>query len=167
VSSAPIADADAAAHIDQVVDQWARQWRDGDVLREITHNPLPDDRGHYHWLIRLRGEEKDVIALWLTLRQRNVHLETEVMAAAEENREALYRYLLVKNAELRGLRLAIGPEDGIYLMAEIPAGELSVERLDEVVGASVVYVDEIFPSAMSIGLASLYRRRRPGGAATL
>jgi hypothetical protein len=52
-------------------------------------------------------------------------------------------------------------------MAEIPVGELSVERLDELVGAHVVYVDEIFPTAMSIGLASLYRRRRPGGAATL
>jgi hypothetical protein len=167
VSSAPIADADAAVQLDEVVREWATQWCDGGVLREIAHNPSPDDRGQYHWLIRLRGEEKDIIALWLTLRQRTVHLETEVMAAAEENREVLYRYLLVKNAELRGLRLAIGPEEGIYLMAEIPVGELSVERLDELVGAHVVYVDEIFPTAMSIGLASLYRRRRPGGAATL
>lgn len=167
MSSAPIADADAATQLDEIVGEWATQWRDGGVLREIAHNPLPDDRGQYHWLIRLRGEEKDVIALWLTLRQRTVHLETQVMPAAEENSEALYRYLLVKNAELRGLRLAIGPEDGIYLMAEVPAGELNVERLDELVGASVIYVDEIFPTAMSIGLASLYRRRRPGGAATL
>jgi hypothetical protein len=167
VTSAPIADAWAAAQLDEVVRQWATQWRDGGVLGEIVHQPTPDDRGQFHWLIRLPGEEKDVIALWVTLRQRTVHLETEVMPAAEENREALYRYLLVKNAELKVFRLAIGPEEGIYLMAEIPAGELSVERLDEFVGASVVYVDEIFPTAMSIGLASLYRRCRPPSAATL
>jgi hypothetical protein len=167
VSSAPIADADAAAQLDRIVGEWATQWRDGGVLRETAHNAQPDDRGQYHWLIRLRGDEKDVIAVWLTLRQRTVHLETQVMPAAEENREALFRYLLVKNAELRSMRLAIGPEDGIYLMAEVPVGELNVERLDELVGASVVYVDEIFPTAMSIGLASLYRRRRPKGAATL
>ena len=66
--------------------------------------------------VRLRGEEKDVITLWLSLRQRTVHVETEVMPAPEENREALYRYLLVKNADLRDLHLAIGPEDGIYLV---------------------------------------------------
>ena len=38
------------------------------------------------------------------------------MPAPEENREELYRYLLVKNHELRELHLAIGPEDGIYLV---------------------------------------------------
>jgi hypothetical protein len=81
------------------------------------------------------------------------------MPAPEENREALYRYLLVKNAELRDLHLAIGPEDGIYLVAQVPIGEVTFERLDELVGATVHYVDEIFPTAMSMGLASLYRRR--------
>jgi hypothetical protein len=126
----------------------------------VEHQPLPDDRGHFHWLIRLKGEEKDVITLWLSLRQRTVHVETEVTPAPEENRETLFRYLLVKNAELRELHLAIGPEDGIYLMAQIPVRELTKERLDEVVGATLTYVEEIYPTAMAIGLSSLYRRRR-------
>lgn len=126
----------------------------------VDHQPLPDVRGHFHWLIRLKGEEKDVITLWLSLRQRTVHVETEVTPAPEENRETLYHYLLVKNAELRELHLAIGPEDGIYLMAQIPILELTKERLDEVVGATLTYVEEIYPTAMMIGLSSLYRRRR-------
>jgi hypothetical protein len=126
----------------------------------VEHQTLPDDRGHFHWLIRLKGEEKDVITLWLSLRQRTVHVETEVTPAPEENRETLFRYLLVKNAELRELHLAIGPEDGIYLMAQIPIRELTKERLDEVVGATLTYVEEIYPTAMTIGLSSLYRRRR-------
>jgi len=75
-------------------------------------------------------------------------------------RETLYRYLLVKNAELRELHLAIGPEDGIYLMAQIPILEVTTERLDEVVGATLTYVEEIYPTAMTMGLASLYRRRK-------
>ena len=101
----------------------------------------------------------DTQALWLTLRQRTVFLETQVMPAAEENLEALYKFLLVKNADLRDLHLAIGPEQGIYLVGHIPVGEVTLERLDELVGATVHYVDEIFPTAMSLGLASLYRRR--------
>ncbi len=83
-----------------------------EFLIGVEHQTSPDDRGHFHWLIRLKGEEKDVITLWLSLRQRSVHAETELMPAPEENREALLRYLMVKNAELRDLHFAIGPEEG-------------------------------------------------------
>ena len=159
MTRAPLGDAGSARQLDEVVSSWANQWR-ASALLGIEHQPLPDDRGHFHWLIRLRGEEKDVITLWLSLRQRTVHVETEVTPAPEENREQLYRFMLVKNAELRELHLAIGPEDGIYLVAQIPILELTVERLDEVVGATLTYVDEIYPTAMSMGLPSLYRRRR-------
>lgn len=157
--SAPIGDAEAPAILDEVVRAWEHQWRQSGLVGEVEHVAHPDDKGHYHWMIRLRGDEKDVIALWLTLRQRTVHFETEIMPAPEENREALYKFLLVKNAELRSLHLAIGPEEGIYLVTEVPAGEVSLERLDELVGATLHYVDEIFPTAMSLGFASLYRRR--------
>ena len=130
------------------------------MFGEIEHQTSPDDRGHFHWLIRLHGEEKNVITVWLSLRQRTVHVETELMPAPEENHEELYRYSLVKNAELRLVHLAIGPEDGIFLMTDIPVGEVTLERLDELVGAIVTYVDEIFPTAMTMGYGSLYRRRR-------
>jgi hypothetical protein len=82
------------------------------------------------------------------------------MPAPEDNIEALYRYLLVKNHELRELHLAIGPEAGIYLVTQVPIGELTVERMDELVGATVTYVDDMFPTVMSMGLPSIYRRRR-------
>jgi Putative bacterial sensory transduction regulator len=159
LTRAPLGDADSAQHLDDTVTSWAQLWH-ASALLGIEHQPLADDRGHFHWLIRLRGEEKDVITLWLSLRQRTVHVETEVMPAPEENHETLYRYLLVKNAELRELHLAIGPEAGIYLMAQIPMGELTIERLDEVVGATLTYVEEIYPTAMTMGLSSLYRRRK-------
>ena len=157
--SAPIGDDDAPRALDDVLRAWQLQWRESGFVGDIEHVSEPDDKGHYHWMIRLRGEEKDVIALWLTLRQRSVHFETELMPAPEENREALYRFLLVKNAELRGVHLAIGPEEGIYLVGALRLAELTLERLDEMIGATLHYVDEIFPTAMGLGLASFYRRR--------
>ena len=157
--SAPLRDETTAPRLDGLLRTWAEQWHAAGLVGEIEHRATPDDRGHFHWLVRLKGEEKDVITIWLSLRQRSVFVETEVMPAPEENREDLYRYLLVKNAHLRGLHLAIGPEDGIYLVTSMPVGELSIAKLDELVGATVAYVDEIFPTAMAMGLASLYRRR--------
>lgn len=157
--TAPIGESDAPAKLDEVVRAWQHQWHQSGFVGEVEHAPHPDDKGHHHWMIRLRGEEKDVIAIWLTLRQRTVYFESELMAAPEENREALYKFLLVKNAELRTLHLAIGPEEGIYLVSEIPVGEVTLERLDELMGATLHYVDEIYPTAMGLGLASIYRRR--------
>jgi hypothetical protein len=160
--SAPIGDADSHHQLERVVKEWETLWHENGFVGEVEHATHSDHRGHYHWMIRLRGEEKDVIALWLSLRQRTVYFETEVMPAPEENQEALYKYLLVKNAELRDFHAAIGPEEGIYLVTQMPMGEVTLERLDEIVGACVHYVDEIFPTAMSMGFASLYRRRRRG-----
>ncbi|MFZ1063633.1 MAG: YbjN domain-containing protein [Acidimicrobiales bacterium] len=157
--SAPIASDEAPHELDALINEWRRLWHENGLVGDVEHASHADDKGHYHWMIRLRGDEKDVIALWLTLRQRTVFLECEVMPAPEENREALFAYLLVKNADLRELHLAIGPEQGIYLVGQIPVGELTLARLDELVGATLHYVDEIYPTAMSMGLASLYRRR--------
>jgi hypothetical protein len=160
VTRAPLSDADAASRLDETLKQWSDLWHASSFVGEIEHQVLPDDKGHFHWLIRLKGEERDVITLWLSLRQRTVYAETELMPAPEENREELYRFLMVKNHELRELHLAIGPEAGIYLVAQIPIQELTVERLDELVGATVTYVDEIYPTAMTMGLGSVYRRRK-------
>jgi hypothetical protein len=158
VTRAPLGDADSASRLDDTIQRWSQQWSASSLLG-IEHQALPDDRGHFHWLIRLKGEEKNVITLWLSLRQRSVHVETELMPAPEENREALLRFLMVKNAELRDVHFAIGPEEGIYLMTQIPINEVDVERLDELVGATLTYVDEIYPTAMTMGLPALYRRR--------
>ena len=160
MTRAPLSDDDAAKRLDDTLREWATLWNASAFVGEIEHQPIPDSKGHYHWLIRLKGEERDVITLWLSLRQRTVFAETELMPAPEENIEELYRYLLVKNHALRELHLAIGPEDGIYLVAQVPINELTIERMDELVGATVHYVDEIFPTAMSMGLASVYRRRK-------
>jgi hypothetical protein len=44
-------------------------------------------------------------------------------------------------------------------MTQIPINEVDVDRLDELVGATLTYVDEIYPTAMTLGLPALYRRR--------
>jgi hypothetical protein len=156
---APLRDEAAPAHLDAVIREWVELWRAAGQVGEVEHQPHPDDRGHFHWLVRVRAEEKPYVTIWLSLRQRTVHVETEVMAAPEENREELFRYLLTRNADLREVHLAIGPEAGIYLVAAVPVGELDLARLDELVGATLTYVDEVYPTAMSMGLPSLYRRR--------
>lgn len=99
------------------------------------------------------------MTVWLALRQRSVHVECEIAPAPEQNLEEIYRFVLAKNAELRELHVALGPESGLYLMAHVPINEFTSERLDEVMGAALVSVDELYPTIMSAGFA--WFRRRP------
>jgi Putative bacterial sensory transduction regulator len=151
VERAPLTSADSAREVNRIVTDWSAQWG-GDSLLAVEHQNQSDDRGHFHWLIRLRGQEKKVITVWLSLRQRSLFSETELMPAPEESREEVYQYCLVRNAEMREVHVAIGPEGGLYVVASLPATELSVGRLDELVGATVHYVEEMYPTVMSLGL---------------
>jgi hypothetical protein len=160
VTRAPLSDEGAATSLDDTLKEWSRQWGANSLLGEIEHRPDSDDRGHFHWLIRCRGDERDAITLWLSLRQRTVFVETELIPAPEENLEGVYRYLLVKNHAMRELHVAIGPEAGIYLVTQIPIGEITVGRVDELVGAAITYIDEMYPTVMTLGLPGLYRKRR-------
>ena len=97
--------------------------------------------------------------MWLTIRQRTLHHETQVMPAPEVNMAETFEYLLKKNADLYQMRFALGAEDAIYLVGEVPVDAVTDEELDRIVGSSLAYVDAYFPTAMTIGYAGLYRRR--------
>lgn len=111
------------------------------------------------WYIRLRGDEKDFLTIWLTVRQRTMHHETQVMPAPETNVRETYEYVLRRNADVCQMRFALGPEDAIYLVGEVPVTSVDDGELDRIVGSSLAYVDAVFPVAMSIGFAGRYRRR--------
>lgn len=163
MSRAPLGDAHDNARVESVVSRWAEEWATHNTLLGVEHARGADSRGHYHWLIRLRAPERDVVTLWMALRQRTLYVETEVAPYPEQNREEVLEYLLAKNAELREVHFALGPERGLYLVAHVPVGELTGERLDELVGATLTYVEEFYPTIMARGFAGYRRRSRGAG----
>jgi Putative bacterial sensory transduction regulator len=154
-----VADIATAAERDacrELIDEWsAARLGEGGPLVAVDRQPV-DDR----WLLRLRGEEKDVVTVWLTIRQRTLHHEAQVMPAPETNPGETFEYLLRRNADLRQMRFALGPEDAVYLVGELAVADVTADELDRILGASLSYVDEVFPTAMTIGYAGIYRRRR-------
>ncbi len=128
---------------------------------EARTNPLlanvewvPDER---RWLVRLRGEDKAIITVWLTLRERTLHYETYFMPAPEEDVERCWEYLLRLNARLYAMRFAIGDEDAVYLMGQLPLKAVDTAELDRIVGAAYAYTEQYFRSALAIGFASRFR----------
>src|SRR4051812_42937028 len=138
-----------------LIDQWSARERDENELL-VNLEYQPDDR---RWIVRMRGEEKTLIAVWLTLRERTLHYESYFMPAPEENIEACWEYLLRANARLFAMRFAIGLEDAVYLVGQLPLSAVDEDELDRIIGSAYAYSEQYFPPAMSIGYASKYRRR--------
>ena len=151
-----IADAAELARCRHVIESWAAaRLAEGGALVAVDRAEDGD-----RWYLRLAGDEKDFVTVWLTVRQRTLHHEAQVMPAPETNVEATYEYLLRRNGELRQMSLSLGPEDAVYLGGELPVTDVSDEELDRILGSSLAYVDDVFPTAMLIGFAGKYRRRR-------
>jgi hypothetical protein len=120
---------------------------------------VTDRTASYRWYLRFRGEEKDFITVWLTLRQRTLHHEAQFMPAPEARQAEVFQYLMRRNAGLYGMAFGLGPEDAVYLIGRVPAALVDDDELDRIAGSSIVYVDDHYPTAMTLGHPSTYRRR--------
>jgi hypothetical protein len=129
--------------------------------RSLAENPsmVAVDRGEpgeRRWYVRLAGEEKDFTTIWFTLRQRTLHYETYVMPAPEENHERFFEHLLRRNFKLFGAHFAIGPEDAVFLVGQLPVTAIDDDELDRIVGTVFASVEQFFRPALRIGYASRF-----------
>ena len=114
------------------------------------------DDGERRWIARVTGEEKATFSIWFHLRQRSLHVETCMMPAPEEHLAEVYEHLLRRNLKLRGFSFAIGAEDGIFLVGELPVDRIGDAELDRLFGSVYTYVEQCFRPAMRIGFASRF-----------
>ncbi len=134
------------------VDGWLEEVRADNPLVEAIDR---DETGHRRWFVRMAGEEKDHVTVWLHLRQRTLHHETYVLPAPVDDPTAFYEHLLRRNIGLRGVAFAIGDEDAVYLVGEVPNAPLVRDDIDEVLGMHHDAVERCFRPALRIGFASL------------
>ena len=119
------------------------------------------DRGdgdEHRWYVRLRGEEKEHITVWLTLGQRTLQYEAYVMPAPQENIAQVYELALRRNEKLVGAHFAIGVEDALFLRGELPLVAVCAEEVDRVVGSIYAYAEHSFPAMIRLGFASHFDR---------
>lgn len=82
------------------------------------------------------------------------------MPTPETNVLETFEYLLRRNASLHQMRFALGPEDAVYVVRELPVVAVDDTEIDRIIGSSLAYIDSVFPVVMSIGFAGIYRRQR-------
>lgn len=147
--SRPFADGDLD-RVEQAVEAWVADLPDVLVVErdaEVTR-----------WYVRLRGVEKTVVTIWVTLRDRGLHAETYVAPGPAEHVAEAYEYVLRVNQRLVGIAFCIGAEDAFYLVGSIPLEVLDGPGFDRLMGSLYAASEECFPTIMRIGHTTAFRR---------
>ncbi len=150
----PLASPEEIAYAESLVSSWLdRQQAKNPVIESIQRG----EPGERRWYVRMRGEEKDHITVWLSLGQRTLQYETYVTPAPEENIAAFYEQLLRRNLKLNGMAFAIGDEDALFLRGQIGVRHVDDAELDRILGSLYEYSERFFRPAMRLGYASKFK----------
>ena len=140
------------ARMDDWLADWERSQTDGGpderpMLLDVTR----DEEVPRRWYVRLAGESRDIIAVWLTLRQRTLAYESYVLPTPQHRGEQVADFVLRRNYSLVGAQYGIGPEDALYLTGELPTHCVDEDELDRVVGSLWAYIERDFTTLVRLG----------------
>ena len=148
--------ADRLDDLRERIDAWLVTAADEHPLIEAVDRGTSDETpyGEARWYVRMRGEDKDVITVWLTLGQRTLRFESYVLPAPPENVEQVMELLLRRNDRSSGAHYSIGAEDAIYLRGQVPDSALTADEVDRVLGTVYTAVEADFRALVQLAFAS-------------
>ncbi len=123
-----------------------------EAVVDVTVDPELDAR----WYVRMVGEEREFITVWLTLGQRTLRHETYVLPAPEENAAAIADLVLRQHHQMAGARFSIGPEDALFLVGEVSAHQIDEIELDQILGRIYETIERLFPKLVRLAFASRF-----------
>lgn len=144
------------ADFELAITGWLVGFADGNPVVEAVDRGEPGD-AEPRWYVRLKGEEKEHLTIWLTLGQRTLRYEAYVLPAPQENVAAVYEMALRRNDRMVGAHFAIGVEDALFLRGETPLTGLDEAELDRVIGSLYSYTEQAFPALLRLAFASKFR----------
>jgi hypothetical protein len=134
------------------------------VARDVIEQALAggdaawERTGESSFSVTLPGTHKLTTTCNLFVGDHAVRVEAFVMRQPDENREALWEWLLRRNAKMYGVAFAVDPVGDVYLVGRVPLHAVTAEEIDRVLGSVLTYADESFDAMLEIGFGSAIRR---------
>ena len=143
------------ADFELAITGWLVGFADGNPVVAAVDRGEPGD-AEPRWYVRLKGEEKEHLTIWLTLGQRTLRYEAYVLPAPQEHVAEVYEMALRRNDRMVGAHFAIGVEDALFLRGETPLSGLDEAELDRVIGSLYSYTEQAFPALLRLAFASRF-----------
>jgi hypothetical protein len=121
---------------------------------ELTYERDAPDR----FVVALPGEKRLKTACWLVIGAHALEVQAFVMRKPDENREAVYEFLLQRNVRTYAVSWAIDSMGDVYLTGRIPLAAVTADELDRILGSVLEYADGTFNSLLELGFGSSIKR---------
>jgi len=134
------------------------------VIDEVIQSTLDERELAYDhkepgkFFVTLPGTKKLQTNCWLVVGRHAVLVEAFVCRKPDEAHEAVYRFLLRRNAKLYGVHYTVDAEGDIYLVGRIGLHAVTPDELDRVLGQVVETADGDFNALLEIGFAGAIQR---------
>jgi len=110
------------------------------------------------YLITLPGEAKQQTHCALVVGDHSLSINAFVIRKPDENKAAVFEYLLRKNASMYSIAFAVNELGDIYLVGRLPLEAVNEREIDRLLGAVLQYADSSFNPLLELGFSSAIRR---------
>jgi hypothetical protein len=108
--------------------------------------------------VTLPGTKKLQTNCWLVLTPHALLVEAFVCRRPDEEHEAVYRWLLQRNARLYGVHYTIDEMGDIHLVGRVALHAITDDEIDRVLGQVLEAADGDFNVLLELGFATSIRR---------
>ncbi|MEI7561738.1 MAG: YbjN domain-containing protein [Actinomycetes bacterium] len=123
-----------------------------------SHDLDYDQNDENTYLITLQGETKLQTHCALVIGDHSLSINAFVIRKPDENQEAVYEFLLKKNAAMYSVAFALNELGDIYLVGRLPLAAINEREIDRILGAVLQYSDSTFNPLLELGFSSAIRR---------
>jgi hypothetical protein len=128
----------------------------GAALAELGVDHHRREPGQF--LVTLPGTNRLQTHCWLLVREHALFVQAFVCRQPDEAHDAVYRFLLQRNARLYGVHYALDRVGDIHLIGRIGLHAVTAEELDRVLGQVLEAADGDFNTLLELGFVTSIRR---------
>ena len=115
-------------------------------------------RGPGQFLVTLPGTRRLQTHCWLVVREQALFVQAFVCRRPDEDHEAVYRFLLQRNARLYGVHYMLDRIGDIHLVGRVPLEGVTPDEVDRLLGQVLEAADGDFNTLLELGFATSIRR---------
>jgi hypothetical protein len=108
--------------------------------------------------VDLPGESKLATSCHLAVKDQGLAVSAFVARRPDENHDRVHRWLLERNAKLRGVAFTLDRAGDIYLVGRLPLAAVDDDQLDQLLGTVLDAADSSFNTILELGFATSIRR---------
>lgn len=106
------------------------------------------------FLCKLPGSHKLQTMTWLVIGDHSLQIEAFFCRHPDENREAVYKWLLERNQRMFAVSFALDNVGDVYLVGRVPLSGINADDVDRILGSVLTYSDEWFDTVLELGFKS-------------